>query len=153
VQAQTAAPALTPIPGKVSTGASPGTAGAPFAATVIAGCLGYDINNRPIVVVCPPGTGVSLSSLPAGSNNIGLVTDTNSAAFQGVTAITPGTPVAAARSLGFICTSAGTITLTLADSSVIAFPIVVSASLQTVPFAVTNVVLSAGAAGSFWNLK
>ncbi len=81
------------------------------------------------------------------------VLDGNGAAFTGVVAITPGTPVAAGRSVGFVCTAAGNITLTMADASTITLPIMASASFQTLPFAATNLVLGSGTAGSFWNLK
>lgn len=79
--------------------------------------------------------------------------DSNNAAFQGVIAITPGTPVTATRSLGFLCTVAGNVTLTLADTSTITVGLVTSTTLQTLPFAVTNVALGTGTAGSFWGLK
>lgn len=81
------------------------------------------------------------------------VTDTNSAAFQGVVAITPGTAVAPQRSLGFVISSSGAVTLTLADASTITLTLPASTAFQTLPFAVTNVALGSGAAGSFWNLK
>lgn len=79
--------------------------------------------------------------------------DANGAAFQGVVTITPGTPVAAARSLGYVCTASGNVTLTLADGSTVTLALQASTSLQTLPFAVTNVTLGSGTAGSFWNLK
>ena len=79
--------------------------------------------------------------------------DSNSAAFQGVAQITPGTPVTAARALGYLCTGVGNVTLTLADGSTITIPLVASTALQILPFAVTNVALGSGTAGTFWNLK
>lgn len=79
------------------------------------------------------------------------VTDSASAAFQGVIAITPGTPVTAARSLGFVCSTGGTVTLTLADTSTITLTLTQSTSLQTLPLAVVNVALGS-AAGQFWNM-
>lgn len=82
------------------------------------------------------------------------VSDSQSAGFGGVVAITPGTPVAAQRTLGYICTVAGNITLTLADTSTITLPIAVAGgNFQTLPFAVTNVALGGSTAGTFWNLK
>lgn len=84
----------------------------------------------------------------------GTVADSNSAPFLGVAPITPGVTVAAQRSLGFICTAAGTVTLTLADASTLTIPLAVSAgAFQMLPFAVTKIALSNGTAGSFWGLK
>ena len=79
-------------------------------------------------------------------------TDPANSAFQGVIAITPGTVVAATRSIGFICTNAGNITLTLANGSTMTLPIAAAASLQTLPLAVTNITLGTGTAGTFWGL-
>ncbi len=90
---------------------------------------------------------VAVSNFPATQT----VADTNSAAFQGVVAITPGTAVAAARSLGFVITTAGTVTLTLANGSTLTIALPV-AGFSTLPFAVTNITLGTGTAGSFWNL-
>ncbi len=89
---------------------------------------------------------------PQGTNQ--SVADTNSAAYQGVVALTPGsaTPATPARGLGFICTAAGTLTLTLANGSTLAVPIAASAAFQTLSFGVTGIALSGGAAGTFWNL-
>lgn len=78
--------------------------------------------------------------------------DANGAAYQGAVPIASGTPFTAGRGIGYVCTSAGTMTLTLANSSSIAVPIIASPGLQTLPFAATGLVLSGGAAGSFWNL-
>jgi hypothetical protein len=93
-----------------------------------------------------------VNSAPVSATNPMPVIDINGAAFQGVVPISPGIPVLPARSLGFICTTAGNVTLTLADNSSITLAIPASTSFQSLPFAVTNVVL-AGAAGIFWNLK
>ena len=79
--------------------------------------------------------------------------DGNSAAFQGVVAITPGTATPAQRSLGFVCISSGPVTLTLADASTLTLTLAASASFQSLPFAVTNVVLGTGTAATFWGLK
>jgi hypothetical protein len=83
------------------------------------------------------------------------VADSNGAAFQGVIPITPATPVAAGRSIGYVVATAGVVTFTLADASTIALTLsyVDGVTFQTLPFAVTNVALTAPAAGSFWNLK
>jgi hypothetical protein len=81
------------------------------------------------------------------------VNDPNSAAFGGAITVTPGTPFTAGRSIGFVCTTAGNITVTLSDASTMTFPIVVSASLQTLPLAATNIALGGGTGGTFWSLK
>lgn len=88
-------------------------------------------------------------AVPAGPSN---PLDANGAAFQGVIPITQGTPVAAARSIGFVLTTPCQETFTLADGSTIALALTSSTSLQTLPFAVTNVAAN-GCVGSFWNLK
>lgn len=82
------------------------------------------------------------------------VSDGNSAAWQGVVALTPGSasPATPGRGLGFVCTAPGTLTMTLANGSTMAFPIAASAFLQTLGFAVTGVARSGGAAGAFWSL-
>ena len=81
------------------------------------------------------------------------VLDPGGQAFQGVIAVTPGTVTAAQRSLGFICTSSGSVTLTLQDGSTITLGVIASPSFQSLPFAVTNIALGSGTAGSFWGLK
>ncbi len=66
--------------------------------------------------------------------------------------ITPGTAFAAGgRSLFFVCTTAGTITVTFsANGRQVTFPIIASPALQSYPFNLTNVALGT-AAGTFWN--
>ena len=91
-----------------------------------------------------PGSGASTPS---------YVMDANSAAFQGVVAITPGAPTVAQRSLGFVCTAAGPVTLTLADASTLTLSLVASPTFQSLPFAVSNVALGTGTAGTFLGLK
>ena len=82
------------------------------------------------------------------------VSDNQSMAYQGVVPLTPGTGgYAPLRSIGFICTAAGPVTLTLADGSTITIGVTVSPAFQSLPFAVTEVMLGAGTAGTFWNLK
>jgi hypothetical protein len=75
-----------------------------------------------------------------------------SSAVQGAVLLTSGTMVLAQRSVGFVITAAATVTFTLADASTITLALPVSAQLQTLPFAVTKVVVTAGT-GTFWNLK
>lgn len=81
------------------------------------------------------------------------VTDAANAAFQGVVLLTPGTAATALRSVGYVITAAGTVSFTLADGSSITLSLPASAQLQMLPFAVTEVVLGTGTAGTFWNLK
>lgn len=102
----------------------------------------------------PPGTsGATAQPVQGVTGGVPVPTiDANGAAFQGVVVITPGTPVAAARSIGYILTTPCTETLTLADASTIALALQVSTSFQSLPFAVTNVSAS-GCIGTFWNLK
>jgi hypothetical protein len=96
---------------------------------------------------------VSVSNLPSTQVVSGTIADTNSAAFQGAVPITPGTALAAGRAIGFICSASGNITLTIVDGSTITLPITVANQFQTFTFAVTNVALGSGTAGTFWNLK
>ncbi len=100
----------------------------------------------------PDGTTFSLPRPVSDQSPLPAV-DANSAAFQGVIAITPGTATTAERSLGFICTTSGTVTLTLADGSTITLGLIASSAFQSLPFAVTNVALGSGTAGTFWGLK
>ncbi len=117
-------------------------------------CPGSSVSN-PLYVSGGGGSGGTASTVAQGSAGAAAwpVTDINSAAFQGVVAITPGTATTALRSLGFIVTTAGNVTLTLADASTITLPLAASPQFQTLPFAVTNVALGSGTAGTFWNLK
>ena len=77
-----------------------------------------------------------VSTLPAsgapgsGATTPSYVLDANSAAFQGVITITPGLPTTPQRSLGFVCTTAGPVTLTLADGSTVTLSLAASPSLQ-----------------------
>lgn len=101
-----------------------------------------------------PDTGPGdLAAIRAAVGGTLKTADANGAAYQGVVAITPGTATPALRSLGYICTTAGNVTLTLADGSTITLGLAVATTFQTLPFAVTNVALGTGTAGTFWNLK
>jgi hypothetical protein len=97
----------------------------------------------------------ALLSLPqiVWAQSRGGYSDPNNAAFQGVVPITPGTPVNVGRSIGFVITTGGNVTLTLADGSTITLTLTANTALQTLPFAVTNVSLGTGTAGTFWNLQ
>jgi len=80
------------------------------------------------------------------------VVDANNAAFQGVVAMTVGTLYAAQRSIGILCTAAGNVQMTLADSSSLTLP--VSVGFQTYPFAVTTIVAAGTTAtATYYNLK
>jgi type 1 fimbria pilin len=68
-------------------------------------------------------------------------------------AITSGTSYAPARGIGFVLTAAGTITVTLLDGSTIAIPVTGTGTWQTLPYATTKIVLSGGAAGTFYALN
>jgi hypothetical protein len=81
------------------------------------------------------------------------VTDTSGAAFQGAATITPGTATTAGRSVAYVCTAAGNITITLPDASTMTFGIAASPDLQTLPFAVTLLTLGTGTAGTFWTVR
>lgn len=89
---------------------------------------------------------------PQASDLATEVEDVNSGPYQSATLITPGTPLPPGRAFGFVCTTAGTVTLTLSEGGTITLPIQAQAALQTLPFAVTNLVLGT-AVGSFWNLN
>lgn len=78
-------------------------------------------------------------------------TDSNNAAFSGVTAMTVGTTYTAGRSIGAICTVAGTATFTMADaSSLPGVPLAIG--FQTFPLAVI-VVASTTATCTFYEMK
>lgn len=98
---------------------------------------------------------VDASGAPIGvPGNPVATADSNNAGIQGVVAIAPGTATTAQRALGYVCTAAGAVTLTLADASTITVPIAVNGgAFQSMPFAVTNLALGAGTAGTFWGLK
>ncbi len=118
-------------------------------------------NPEPVTVTNFPATqtvagAVSVGNLPAiVSTGTPLpVADAQSAAFQGVASVTPGSTVSPQRSLGYVCTVPGNITITLPDGSTITLPIQTGGgAFQTLPFAVTNLALGSGTAGTFWNLK
>ncbi len=106
-----------------------------------------DQSRFPVSTMPAAGAPGSVASTPT------YVLDANSAAFQGVVGITPGTATSPLRSIGFICTASGQVTLTLADSSTITLGLVASPAFQSLPFAVSNVALGSGTAGTFWGLK
>ena len=99
------------------------------------------------------GQSVSLTgALPAGTNAIGSVVDTNSAAFLGAVAMTVGATYAAQRSIAALCTAGGNMTVTFADASTLVVPVAVG--FQTFPFAVTAVNTSGTTATcTYANLK
>jgi hypothetical protein len=125
------------------------------------------VSNFPSTQPISGNVGVSsLPALPAGSNAIGSVTanqgspggsawsvsDPNNAPFANAIAITPGNTFTAGRSIAFVVTVAGNITLTFGSGNTMTFPVVASAALQTLPFAATQLTLGTGTSGNFWNL-
>lgn len=79
------------------------------------------------------------------------VADANSAAFQGVEALTVNAAQSTPRrSIGCSCTAEGNATFLLADGSSITLPMYVG--WQTFPFAVKQVAAFTGT-GTFFNLK
>lgn len=82
-----------------------------------------------------------------------LSSDINNAAYQGSSVIVPGTATTAGRSVAYVCTAAGNITITLPDASTMTFGIVASPALQTLPFAATLLALGTGTAGTFWTVR
>jgi hypothetical protein len=134
-------PPLQPVSGTISVSNFPGTQ--PVSGTLAVSTLPALATGANTIGAVNQGT--------AGSSSW-LVSDNNSAPFASVVAITPGTAFTAGRSIGYICTTAGNITLTFANSSTITFPIVASASLQTLPFSPVNLALGTGTVASFWNL-
>ena len=79
----------------------------------------------------------NVAPLPAGTNAIGSVADTNSAAFLGAVAMTVGATYAAQRSIAALCTAGGNMAITFSDASTFVVPVAVG--FQTFPFAVTAV--------------
>ena len=106
-----------------------------------------DQSRFPVSSMPAAGSPGSSPALPS------YVLDTNSAGFQGVVPITPGSATPPQRSLGFVCTSSGPVTLTLADASTLTIGLAASPAFQSLPFAVMNLTLGAGTAGTFWGLK
>lgn len=120
-----------------------------------------DGGGKPIVLradLNPDGTIALRASLEVGGVAVSPaaplpVADANGAAYQGVVPITPGTPVAPLRSLGYVVTVSGDVTLTFADGSTMPLYLAAAPTFQTLPFAITLVVLGSGTAATFWNLK
>ena len=141
----------------------PACQGAPLPVQVIGGSSGSTFTDASVAPdganAAQPTSATQLgfwngTGYVAAQTGAGLpVSDSANAAWQGVVQITPGgASVAPGRGMAFYCTAAGTLTMTLANGSTMAFPIAASASLQTLGFAVTAVALSGGAAGTFWGL-
>lgn len=92
----------------------------------------------------------------AGAVSGGLfkVTDTNNATYAGVVSITPGTAVAAQRSLAYVCTGQGTVTLTYADASTMTVTLPANGyPFSEIAGAFTNVALGSATGCTFWNRK
>jgi len=93
---------------------------------------------------------------PVATDNPMPTADANGAAFQGTYPFTgTGNTLTATpgRSLGYVCSASGTITVTFPDATAIPVPISAGAAFQSLPFAATQIVLSNGTAGMFWNMK
>ena len=127
----------------------------PFGSSGSSGSSGGGSGSAGGSVTAPGTSGSAAQAIQGVTGGVPLMTaDANGAAFGGVVALTPGTAVSAARSLGYLCTGAGNITLTLADGSSLTVLIsTANGAFQTLPFAVTQVTLGTGTAASFWNLK
>ena len=99
----------------------------------------------------PSGGGGGSSGNVAVTNTV-TTSDANSAPFGGEVSLTPGTPIAAGRSLKVVCTSAGVVQVEYPDSSTGLWPVV--PGTQTLPVAAINIV-SGGttAVASYFNLK
>ena len=80
------------------------------------------------------------------------VSDSQSAAYSGVVAMTVGATYAVGRSVGVLATSSGKVTFQFSDASTLTLP--VSTGWQTFPFACTAI-LSAGttATATYYNMK
>lgn len=97
-------------------------------------------------------TSTAVSPLPAGTNNIGFVTDSANIPVPGVTPLTVGTPATAGRSLAINCTVAGNVSMTFSDASTLTIP--VSVGLTILPFAITTINASGTTAtATYTNLK
>ena len=91
------------------------------------------------------GTASTASGVPQ------AVTDPSNGPVIDMVPIVPGTPFAPGRQIGFVATTSGTITITLASGRVVPnIPIIASASLQTLGLSVSNITLGT-AVGTFWN--
>lgn len=102
-------------------------------------------------IILDPLPRVEFSSAKA-DNQQATVFDANSAAFQGVVAMTVGTTYAVGRSVEINCTVAGNVSVTFPDASVLVFPVAVG--FQTYPFAVTAINSSGTTAtATYGNLK
>lgn len=158
-------------PGYVTGGTGSSGSSTSTAPTGTAGTAATGTNAASPVYDATTGKGLLTAgtALPAGANQIGTVgivgtvpttlsgtpavADTNSAAFGGVVAMTPGTATTALRSVGFVITAAGNVTFTFADGSTITLAEPASTAFTTLPFSVTTVALGTGTAGTFWELK
>lgn len=68
--------------------------------------------------------------------------DVNNTGFIGASTITSGTAFTAGRSIGFICTTSGTITVVFQDTSTLTVNVTADPSFQTLPFVATNVTVN-----------
>ena len=96
---------------------------------------------------------LSVANFPANQVVSGLIADSNSAAFLGEVALTPGTADSTARrSLKVTCTVAGNVAVIYADGSSGVWPVTIG--VQTLPIAITTVVIAGTTAtATYANLK
>ena len=107
----------------------------------------------------PVSGSVTVSNLPATQPVSGAVaitgtasvSDGNNAAFSTAAPMTANQAIAAARSVGVVCTAVGNIVLTLSGGGTITLP--VSPGWQTFPFAATSFAFANSATGSVYNLS
>jgi len=121
------------------------------ASTVFQQNVTFDINANATPQSVPRTNGAPVSV----TNPLNVI-DSNSAAYQGVVLFTGSSGVltaAAQRGVIFICTASGTATMTFPDGSTLPVPIQSGSAIQNLPYSVTQIVLSNGAAGTFWGGK
>ncbi len=90
----------------------------------------------------------------AAANTVAPTGNLQNVPFGSATTLVPGNNYPAGSALGYVCTTAGTLTMTLFDGSTINMPLSVNANfgISVLPFAVTRISLSNGLVGSFFNL-
>jgi hypothetical protein len=160
VQDAAAEAALSAIQGSVANGATAAnqaTANASLAAIAVSAAAGataaaQSTGNAALATIASAqgasGTGIAeptggsgllgwLSGIYKAIINTLTTADLNTASVPGRIAITVGTPVAAGRSFCAICTAAGNVSVTFADTSVGAYPLAVG--VNVFPFQVTEV--------------
>lgn len=72
--------------------------------------------------------------------------------YTSAAAITPGTAFPASVAIGYVVTTAGTVTVTMAGGGTVTFPVAATTTLQMLPLSITNITLGT-AVGTFWSMK